>query len=75
MRPIGELTDWGILRQPGLGAKLALPQAGIAAQHIQNDEVNIAVAIDIGEVNAHGIFAGMTDSQSWGGSKNALAIV
>ena len=45
----------------------------MTTQHVHDKEVVITIAIDIGKIDAHGINAGVTQSQAVNGPKLACA--
>src|SRR5438105_494738 len=75
LRPVGELSHGSSLLKLGLSAELPLSHGGAAAEHIQHNEIDATVPINIREIDAHRVFAGMTERQSVSGTKNSFAIV
>ena len=73
LRPV--IGDADLVRARGLGGFLSQAEPGIAAEHVEHEEVGIAVAVVIGDVHAHGTGAGGAEGESLDGAEASAALV
>ena len=58
-----------------LGKNLAFAEAKVAAEHVDYENVEIAGAIEVGEIDAHRAGADFTESKARRGAKMSVAII
>ena len=62
----------GIVR---LRQGLTFPQSRVPAQHVQHQKIQVPVPVDVREIHAHRVFAGVAQGQPGQRPKHPLAIV